>query len=582
MANHIPREFIDELINRVDIVDLIHSYYPLKKAGHNFVACCPFHQEKTPSFNVIPTKQFYYCFGCGASGNAISFLLDYERLNFVEAIQLLADKTGMQVPQTASENNTPSDSNKLDALYELLQQVSHYYQQQLRQHPKKQAVIDYLKKRGLSGKIAKFYQLGYAGPGWDNLLKHFSRQQQQLLAAGMLIEKDNSHCYDRFRERVMFPIHDRRGRIIGFGGRVMQDEQPKYLNSPETAIFHKSQELYGLYQVLQTQRKVDQFLIVEGYMDVLALAENNIHFAVATLGTATTLQHIQTLLRYSSSITFCFDGDKAGFAAAWRALQNSLKCLQNGVCLRFMFLPQGEDPDSLVRKEGQQAFLQRIEHAEPLDDYLYRHLLENSDVQTSDGKSRLINDVKPLLNDVPDAAFRHLLLEKLARLVRIETSRLQTMINTSDTLLRPEPMQIKARLSSAQLAIALLAQNPTFITQLNKQLLDIDEFDADSHHLKELLAFLSHNQPLTTAHILEHWRNKADASNIQRLFHWQQQIPESGIIGELTGALQQVKQQGLQNRIQKILVKAQTGGLSETERMELQNMIKSSKQSVED
>ncbi len=582
MATHIPREFIDELINRVDIVDLIHSYYPLKKAGHNFVACCPFHQEKTPSFNVIPTKQFYYCFGCGASGNAISFLLDYERLNFIEAIKLLADKTGMQVPETPGDNK-PSDSNKLDALYQLLQQVSNYYQQQLRQHPKKQPVIDYLKKRGLSGKIAKIYQLGYAAAGWDNLLKNFSKQQQPLLAAGMLIEKDNGHCYDRFRDRVMFPIHDRRGRIIGFGGRVMQDEQPKYLNSPETAIFHKGQELYGLYQVLQTQRKVEQFLIVEGYMDVLALAENNINFAVATLGTATTLQHIQTLLRYSPAITFCFDGDKAGQAAAWRALQNSLKCLQNGVQLRFMFLPQGDDPDSLVRREGEQAFLQRIEQAEPLDDYLYRHLLENSDVQTSDGKSRLINEVKPLLNDVPDAAFRHLLLEKLARLVRIETSRLQAMINTNDTVLqRPEPMQIKARLSSAQLAIALLAQNPTFVTQLNTQLLSIDAFDADSLHLKELLDFLNHNQPLTTAHILEHWRNKTDASNIQKLFHWQQQIPETGFIAELTGALQQVKQQGLQNRIQKMLVKAQSGGLNETERMELQDMIKSSKQSVED
>lgn len=576
MAGKIPREFIDELINRVDIVELVDSYHPLKKAGRNFVACCPFHDEKSPSFNVIPHKQFYYCFGCGASGNAISFLLEYERLSFPEAVHLLADKVGMEIPEEVAINQ--QYANKVDHLFSLMQDVSQFYQQQLRQHPSRQLAVDYLKRRGMSGHIAKSYELGYAPAGWDNLLKQFKRHKQHLTTTGMLIEKDNGKCYDRFRERVMFPIRDRRGRIIGFGGRVLGDDQPKYLNSPETPIFHKGQELYGLYQVLQQQRQVDQFLIVEGYMDVLALAEHSINFAVATLGTATTQQHMQSLLRYSPTVTFCFDGDKAGKAAAWRALETSLQCLQNGVTINFMFLPQGEDPDSLVHKEGQQAFMQRIQQAEALDDYLYRHLQETIDIHSSDGKSRLISAAKPLLQAIPDKAYRHLLTEKLARLVRIASERLEPMLNAVEKPASHKKIQPKQRLNSTQLAIALILQEPQILANLTVSQLDINAFDDESHLLHELIQFLGANPTFSTAHILEHWRDSPQLGELQSLLQWQQQIPESGLAAELTGTLQQVQQQDLQHRIQQMLSKAQTGGLSEQERIDLQALIKASKQ----
>jgi DNA primase len=348
MAEQIPRDFIDQLLNRVDIVDFIDSRITLrKKSGNNFFACCPFHNEKNPSFSVSQPKQFYYCFGCGAHGNAIDFLMQYDRLNFPEAIEALAKQVGMEVPKQSISPQQAEKAAAQQSLYELLAQVAKFYQSQLRTHNR---AIEYLKQRGVSGEIAKSFAIGVAPQGWDNLLQKIGQHAKQaLLEVGMLIKKEEGGCYDRFRDRIMFPIHDRRGRIIGFGGRIIDQGEPKYLNSPETPLFQKGHELYGLYQALQANRQLERIIVVEGYMDVIALFQHDITYAVATLGTATSSSHIERLLRHTAEIIFCFDGDQAGRSAAWRALQVTLPLMRDGIQVRFLFLPEGEDPDSLVR-----------------------------------------------------------------------------------------------------------------------------------------------------------------------------------------------------------------------------------------
>jgi DNA primase len=320
VTEHIPREFIDQLLNRVDIVDYIDTRITLrKKTGSNFFACCPFHNEKNPSFSVSQVKQFYYCFGCGAHGNAIDFLMQYDRLSFPEAIETLAKQIGMEVPRTKSTTFTPERAAAQKTLYDLLEQITKFYQTQLRQHASSQRAVDYLKQRGVSGEMAKDFALGLAPQGWDHVLQAFEKNKVQLLECGMLIKKDDGGYYDRFRDRIMFPIHDRRGRIVGFGGRIIDQGEPKYLNSPETPVFQKSHELYGLYQAMQANRQLQRVIVVEGYMDVIALFQHEITYAVATLGTATSAQHLERLLRHTAEIVFCFDGDQAGRTAARRA-----------------------------------------------------------------------------------------------------------------------------------------------------------------------------------------------------------------------------------------------------------------------
>ena len=354
----IPQQFIEELLGRADIVELIDKRVPLKKQGREFAACCPFHNEKSPSFFVSPVKQFYHCFGCGAHGTALSFLIEYEHMEFPEAVRELASLVGMEMPQLERGEDKTS---VLAPLYEVLDRAARYYREQLKRAPQ---AIDYLKNRGLTGEIAAEFGLGYVPAGWDNLLKVVgtdSGSQQALLGAGMLIEKEGEHRFhDRFRERVMFPIRDSRGRIIGFGGRILDKGEPKYLNSPETALFHKGRELYGLYEARQALRDIPRLLVVEGYMDVVALAQYGLRYAVATLGTSTTEEHLKKLFRVAPEVVFCFDGDRAGRAAAWRALENALPEAQDGRQIRFLFLPDGEDPDTLVRKEGKDAFEKRI------------------------------------------------------------------------------------------------------------------------------------------------------------------------------------------------------------------------------
>ena len=421
MAGLIPQRFIDDLLNRTDIVEVVGSRIQLKKTGKNYSACCPFHQEKTPSFTVSPDKQFYYCFGCGAGGNALGFVMDHDHLDFPQAVEDLAKRAGLEVPREDSRPGQKPRQPVDSPLYPLLDAAADYYRQALKSHPARQAAVDYLKGRGLSGVIARDFALGFAPPGWDNLLRHLggdTLQQKAMIDAGLLIENaETGKRYDRFRDRVMFPIRDSRGRVIAFGGRVLGDDKPKYLNSPETPVFHKGQELYGLYEARKNNRDLDEVMVVEGYMDVIALAQQGLRNAVATLGTATSEEHIKRLFRLVPSILFCFDGDQAGRNAAWRALEACLPSLQDGRRVRFLFLPEGEDPDSLVRQEGADAFRARIhQQAQPLADYFFRHLMEEADPATLEGKAHLATLAAPLLDKLPGANLRALMRQRLGEI----------------------------------------------------------------------------------------------------------------------------------------------------------------------
>ena len=441
MAGLIPQSFIDDLLNRTDIVDVVASRIQLKKAGKNYTACCPFHKEKTPSFSVSPDKQFYYCFGCGAGGNALGFVMDHDQLDFPQAVEDLAKRAGMEVPREEGGRNSnnkprqPTDS----PLYPLLTAAAEYYRQALKSHPQRKAAVDYLKGRGLSGEIARDFGLGFAPPGWDNLHKHLasdSLQQKAMIDAGLLVENaDNPEKikrYDRFRDRVIFPIRDSRGRVIAFGGRVLGDDKPKYLNSPETPVFHKGQELYGLFEARKSNRDLDEIMVVEGYMDVIALAQQGLRNAVATLGTATSEEHLKRLFRIVPSVLFCFDGDAAGRNAAWRALEATLPSLQDGRRARFLFLPDGEDPDTLVRSEGTDAFRARInQQAQPLADYFFQQLSEEADPRSLEGKAHLVTLAAPLIDKIPGNNLRTLMRQRLTEITGLSGETLSQMAPTT-------------------------------------------------------------------------------------------------------------------------------------------------------
>ena len=414
----IPQHFIDDLLTRLDIVDIIDRRVKLKKTGKNYSACCPFHDEKTPSFTVSPDKQFYYCFGCGANGNAVGFIMEYERQSFVESIETLAQYAGVEVPKETNKTNQKHDL-KRKKLYELLTKASAYYQLQLKQHSQRNFAVNYLKNRGLTGNIAKQFGLGFAPPGWDNLLNHLSENNTEpklLVDSGLIIEKvEENKRYDRFRQRITFPIHDVRGRVIGFGGRVLGDDKPKYLNSPETDVFHKGKELYGLYEAKKSNKTLDSLIVVEGYMDVIALAQFGIKNAVATLGTACGEDHLTLAFKHSDEVIFCFDGDKAGRSAAKRALLNSLTSMQDGRQIKFLFLPEGQDPDTLVRQIGTDRFIGVIKNALPIEDFLFEVAAEGIDINSMEGRAKFSKIAAPLVGKIPEGVYRELMFDNLAK-----------------------------------------------------------------------------------------------------------------------------------------------------------------------
>ncbi|MGB5740210.1 MAG: DNA primase, partial [Woeseia sp.] len=429
MSGRIPQQFIDDLIARADIVEVMGRRIQLKKAGREFKACCPFHDEKTPSFTVSPQKGFYHCFGCGAHGTALGFLMEFEHLSFVEAVEALAGIMGVEVPREAGQQPT----RRFDELYDILKRVQRHYESTLRDNS---AAVEYIKQRGIDGATAKRYGVGFAASGWNNVLDKFGKSQEdidRLLATGLIIRKDNGQHYDRFRDRIMFPIRDSRGRVIGFGGRVTGNDEPKYLNSPETALFHKGRELYGLYEARQAIRHIEKLVVVEGYMDVIGLARNGIDFAVATLGTATTEEHLNRLFRLTDDVYFSFDGDRAGRQAAWRALETALPHMREGRQIRFVFLPEGEDPDSFVQAQGTRAFEAELDRGMPLSDFLIDELASQVDLSSVDGRARLAETAKPLIGKIPEGFYRELLLSKLAETVGLSTAKIEALIGPGGT-----------------------------------------------------------------------------------------------------------------------------------------------------
>ena len=433
----IPRSFIESLLARADVVQVINQRVPLKKAGTSYKACCPFHDEKSPSFNVSPSKQFYHCFGCGASGDALKFLMEYDGLSFVEAVESLAAQYGMEVPR---EQRTPAQQKaqqikqqKQRDLYDVMHLAAKFYRHQLRDHAQSDEAKNYLKQRGLSADIAKEFVIGFAPPGWDSLvsgLKADVNLQKQLIEVGLLVEKEDKKNYDRFRHRIMFPIRDGRGRVIAFGGRVLGDDQPKYLNSPETPIFHKSYTLYGLYEMRQSRQSIDHILVVEGYMDVVALAQFGIRNAVATLGTATTVEHLDLLFRQVNEVVFCFDGDSAGLKAAWKALELALPMMEKERSVKFLFLPDGEDPDSMVRKEGLEGFNQRVSNALSLSKFLMQGLQGKLSfpVNSIEGRQQLVSMAEPYVQSA-HGLYQFLLAEGIANMVDLPTWRVEKQMN---------------------------------------------------------------------------------------------------------------------------------------------------------
>jgi len=581
MAGKIPQQFIDELLARVDIVDLIDASVPLKKAGRNHSACCPFHDEKTPSFTVSQDKQFYHCFGCGAHGTAIGFLMEYERLDFLDAVRDLAAHVGMEIPQGSySASSTQNDSKPL---YELMQQVANFYRQQLKEHPKGSQAIDYLKARSLSGDTVAEFNIGYAPPGWDTLQKHLGSDNVQPLATtGMLIKKDSGGHYDRFRERIMFPIRDSRGRVIGFGGRVLGDDTPKYLNSPETPLFHKGKALYGLFEARQANRDIQRLLIVEGYMDVVMLAQHGIRYAVATLGTATTVEHLELMFRTTSEVVFCFDGDRAGRDAANRALENTLPVMQAGRQARFLFLPDGEDPDSLVQKEGKEALEARIDTAAPLSTYLYEHLAKQVDMSSIDGQARLVELARPHLNKLPTGVFKHMMVTRLAELTRMEARSLSRLLgNNEPVTANASPARHQGQRNQKQgkqpslvrQAITLLLNTPS-LGQLEAEPQRFASLNAPGITLLiELLEMLRTSPHLNTGAVLERWREREEGRYLSKLVQQENLVDNAHQEQEFRDLLQQLYRQHCSQRIE-FLCNKPASEHTDAEKLELQQLFK--------
>ncbi|MCK6413291.1 MAG: DNA primase [Azonexus sp.] len=467
----IPESFIQDLLARVDIVDLIDAYVPLKKSGANYFACCPFHSEKSPSFSVSPSKQFYHCFSCGAHGTAIGFVMEYQGTGFIDAVRELAGRAGMQVPD--DKDFSPQQQGRTRSLIEVMARAAQYYKEQLKRSPR---AIEYCKKRGLSGEIAARYGMGYAPDGWNNLKSIFPDYDAEILKeAGLVIDNDSGRRYDRFRDRLMIPIINAKGDIIAFGGRIIDQQSekdgPKYLNSPETPLFEKGRELFGLPQARQTLRETDTAIVTEGYMDVIALAQNGVGNAVATLGTATTATHVQKLLRQVDRIVFCFDGDNAGRKAGWRALENALEALADNKRIGFVFLPQDEDPDSYIRRFGKEAFDRLVAQATPLSDFMLRELANRCDLTSAEGRAQLIHEAKPLLLKLPTPLLRLQLVKRLAEASGFAQQEVERLCELKSYVPAAPPRAKRTAPSLLRSLLRLLLHRPALARQIDPALI---------------------------------------------------------------------------------------------------------------
>jgi DNA primase len=603
MSGRIPQSFIDELVARSDIVELIGSRVPLKKAGREFKACCPFHDEKNPSFWVSPDKQFYHCFGCGAHGTSLGFLMNYDRLSFPEAVEELATRAGLEVPKEARPDDGRSRAEP--DLVALMARVAAHWAQLLPRDPRARG---YVEGRGLTPETLAKFMIGYAANSWNDVLRRFGQTEAQrdaLAAGGLVIERDAGQVrdgerhYDRFRDRIMFPIRDARGRVIAFGGRVIDQGEPKYLNSPETSLFHKGRELYGLYEVRQNRAPLRRLMIVEGYMDVVRLHQAGITYAVATLGTATTPEHLKRAFRLVNEVVFAFDGDRAGRAAAWRALGNALPEAREGRQLRFLFLPEGHDPDTLVGAEGREAFEARLDGALPLSEYLVQELSSQVDLAHADGRARLAESARPLVARVPEGVYRELLLARLAETIRLPAERLRTLWASADAgsgaafgadrsggsdppsqrgggLNPGRTGRGAGRGSLMRQAVLVLVHHPRSATLLPQA--DVDALAAieepGAEILRSLVADLREHPCASTGQLLERWRERPESERFARLATAESLIPdEAAALSELRTAIARMLEEGRMRRIDALLEKDGNLGLDREEKAELQRLM---------
>ena len=563
MAGRIPQEFIDDLIDRIDIVEVISSRVQLKKAGREYKAPCPFHNEKTPSFTVSPHKGFYHCFGCGAHGTALGFLLEFDRLEFPEAVEELAQMAGVTVPRDEqAERRAPTAP-----VYAVLEKAAKFYQQALKNEA---AAIEYLQLRGLSGETVRDFGIGYAPGGWDYLLRQFPDNEEthrSLLSAGLIAARDKGGYYDRFRERVIFPIRDGRGRVVAFGGRIIGDGEPKYLNSPETAVFHKGRELYGLFEARRAARNVDTIIVVEGYMDVVSLADHGIRNIVGTLGTATTADHLKRLFRATRDITFCFDGDRAGREAAWRALQTSLAEMRDGRQISFLFLPEGEDPDTVVRSAGAEGFSNALQERLALSDYLFRELEKQADLATMDGRAVFAELARPLVDRVPEGVYKELLADRVATTVGLGRNRIERAAPP-----RPAPRhggRIAARQTLVRHAIEIILNDPQSAAAAEPpaELADVDMKGIPL--LLELFTIIRERPDISPAGLIERFRERPEGPHLEALLAGESTIVEiQDKSVQLRDCLQKILAQKLHLRLDALALKAQESGLTADEKDE--------------
>ena len=594
MSGRIPQHFIDELIARADIVEIIGSRVVLKKAGHEYKACCPFHDEKTPSFWVSPDKQFYHCFGCGAHGTALGFLMQYDQLPFPEAVEDLAGRLGLTVPHEGDgAKSAPADD--MAPLYALLARVAEFYAASLQGNARARS---YAVARGLAPAIIERFQIGYAPDAWDALVRRFGEtpeQRRALSATGLIIERASGGegYYDRFRDRLMFPIRDTRGRVIAFGGRVLDQGEPKYLNSPETALFHKGKELYGLYESRLARQSLKRLLVVEGYMDTVRLHQASLSYAVATLGTATTPEHLRRVFRLVNELVFCFDGDRAGRAAAWRALQNVLTEAREGREIRFLFLPEGQDPDSLVGSEGGEAFEARLTGALPLSEYLIAHLRTEADISHADGKARFVALARPLLEKLAPGVYRDLVLERVAQSIGFSAARLQqwlrqpqggpggpgpreTTPDRAPSRAQSSPAVRVGRGSLITQAIALLLHFPeaakTVSPEQRQALAQLPHPGVTV--LSELLEELVAQPAQSMAQSLERWRERPEYRRLCELAASKPLVADGAAAGrELRQAIERLLDAQVRGgRLEVLIEKARDQELTEAEKQELQTL----------
>ena len=577
MSGRIPRAFIDDLLNRVDIVEVIDSRVPLKKKGREYWACCPFHGEKTPSFSVSPGKQFYHCFGCQKSGNAVGFLMDYDHMEFVEAIESLAQSLGLEIPYEQGSAPSRPATQGLDSMYQAMEQCSSYYQQQLK---RSEAAVEYLKNRGISGQTAKTFGIGYAPPGWNNL----NGDERLLVDTGMLVKKHDGKQYDRFRHRLMFPIRDRRGRTIAFGGRVIDpDDNPKYLNSPESPLFHKSDEIYGLYELKKAVTIIDRIYVTEGYMDVVALAEHGVQTAVATLGTAINNRQIESLFRVCRNLVFCFDGDAAGKKAAWRSLEQCLPSLREGRLARFLFLPEGQDPDSYIGEFGKAAFEQQVEQASTLTQYLFENLLAECNIRTLEGRAQFLDRLRPYFGQIPLQSLKDQILAEIEQRLgqKIDGRMLRLLGEEKPARAAPARMPDQ-HWTPTRLAINLLLKKPSLALTYGS----LDELaDSGIPGVDLLFKLLDriHDEPgISTQNLLDRFKDDEHEAHLYKLAVMEPPVENDESLERMfADCLQSLQKQYIDHRQKLLITKLQSGvALSDAEKREHKKLFTNQKSDV--